>query len=338
MLEPPADLADDTLRTCLVTNYRLAVTELTFLPLGHDAWAWVYRARTADGGDFFVKVRKQVTNPTSLLVPRFLQDHGVAQVVAPLPTAAGALWAPAGTYAAILYPFVEGQTGMMAGMSDQQWIEYGALLRQIHDTPPSPDLAAVMRRDDFTPEGAAQIRRLDAEIGTRDFADPMTRTMAAFWLAHRDLIRTVLSRAEHLGHRLVQTEPPLLLCHADIHTNNVLLDADQRLWVVDWDETLLAPRERDLMFALGGISIHHVRLRDEALFRQGYGAVTVDPLALAYYRYAWATSDIGAYGEQIFFRPDLGPLSQRDNVARFQSLFAPGYIVSIALASAVEGT
>src|SRR5436853_7829208 len=45
--------------------------------------------------------------------------------------------------------------------------------------------------------------------------------------------------------------------------------------------------------------------REEELFLQGYGATTVDPLALTYYRYAWAVSDIGAFGAQVFLRPDL---------------------------------
>jgi spectinomycin phosphotransferase len=44
-----------------------------------------------------------------------------------------------------------------------------------------------------------------------------------------------------------------VLCHADLHTWNVLVDGDGRLWLVDWDEAILAPRERDLMFLVGGI-------------------------------------------------------------------------------------
>ncbi|MDB5075656.1 MAG: hypothetical protein JWO42_1835, partial [Chloroflexi bacterium] len=41
MREPPADLPDETLRECISTHYGLDVAALTFLPLGHDAWAWV---------------------------------------------------------------------------------------------------------------------------------------------------------------------------------------------------------------------------------------------------------------------------------------------------------
>jgi spectinomycin phosphotransferase len=124
-------------------NYGLAVAELTFLPLGHDSSAWVYRVRTDDAA-YFLKVRVRVTNESGLLVPRYLRDHGIARVVAPLQTDTGALWATVGNYALILYPFVAGTSGMERGLSDRQWIDYGALLQQIHATALPPDLTRIM--------------------------------------------------------------------------------------------------------------------------------------------------------------------------------------------------
>jgi spectinomycin phosphotransferase len=144
----------------------------------------------------------------------------------------------------------------------------------------------------------------------------------------------VIERAERLGQQLAQTAPPLVLCHADIHTNNVMLDSNDRVWITDWDETMLAPMERDLMFVVGGGILGGLfGPQEEALFFQGYGAAVVDPLALTYYRYAWAVSDIGAYGEQVCFRPDLGPATRSESIDRFMTLFAPGNIVTLAFAS-----
>jgi spectinomycin phosphotransferase len=190
-----------------------------------------------------------------------------------------------------------------------------------------------MRRETFAPDCAGLVRRLDAEIGDRELDDPVSRVVGVAWQTRRQTIRTVLARAEELGQRFARTAPALVLCHADAHTNNVLLDdADQEVRIVDWDETMLAPRERDLMFLMGGgIGRRHAGPREEALFFRGYGAVGVDPLGLAYYKHAWAVSDIGAYGEQVLLRPDLGPITRRESVDRFLSMFAPGNIVSLAL-------
>ena len=75
----------------------------------------------------------------------------------------------------------------------------------------------------------------------------------------------------------------------------------------------------------------------ERLFFDGYGTVKVDQVALAFYRYAWALSDIGSYGEQVFLRPDLGVLDRQQAVTRFQGLFGAGSIVDIALGSPIGG-
>ena len=334
MDEPPANLPDDTVATGLRTHYGLAVTAITFLPLGHDTAAWVYRVQTVDDTAYFLKVRVSVTNAPSLLVPRYLQEHGVAQVIAPLPTTTGALWAEVAGYALILYPFVAGTTGMAHGMTSPQWIAYGAILRQIHTTPITAEFAHRLRRDTFVPAGAATVRAIDALLSGRTVADPVAQDLATLWHERWGTVQTLVARAEELGRDLAQRAPPSVLCHADIHINNVLLDAGGTVWIVDWDDTVLAPKERDLMFVVGGgLKRTVVGPQEEELFFQGYGATTIDPLALTYYRYTLAIKDIGEYSDEVFLRPDLGPLTRRSSAGRFLRMFEPGRIVELAFAS-----
>jgi spectinomycin phosphotransferase len=110
----------------------------------------------------------------------------------------------------------------------------------------------------------------------------------------------------------------------------VMLDTAGTLWIVDWDETMLAPRERDLMFVVGGIGAGLVQPHEEAWFLEGYGPTNIDPLALAYYRYNWAIGDIGLYAEQVFLEPDVGELTKRNAVQAVMSCFGPGNIVDLA--------
>jgi len=87
------------------------------------------------------------------------------------------------------------------------------------------------------------------------------------------------------------------------------------------------------MFVIGGIGANLVSPRQTELFREGYGPVVVDPVALAYYRYAWAVGDIGGFGESAFLLPGTGPAARRAAVDSLMGLFAPGQIVSLAYAS-----
>ena len=109
-----------------------------------------------------------------------------------------------------------------------------------------------------------------------------------------------------------------VVCHADIHTHNVLLDGDGRLYIVDWDETLLAPKERDLMFVGAGIDGPKYGPRETALFYQGYGDVSPDPLAIAYYRIEWGVQDLGEFGREILSADDVGAETKADAAAADQ--------------------
>ena len=54
MLEKP-NLQDKKIVACLQDAYGLQITDITFLPLGADAYAGVYRATTTDGTPYFAK-------------------------------------------------------------------------------------------------------------------------------------------------------------------------------------------------------------------------------------------------------------------------------------------
>ena len=337
MREPPK-LADQTIIAALDAQYGISVARLAFLPLGSDSASAVYRVRAADGAAYLLKVRAGAGfSESSLAVPHYLHDQGVPHIVAPFPTVAQMLWVGVDDFALSLYPFIDGRTGADVGLSAQHWQALGTTMKQIHTDPLTPGLRRMVRRETFTPSRRHVLADLAAAITRQDFADPVKRELAVFWRARQDEIRTLVDRADALGRQLRQASLPPVLCHADLHTWNVLLDTAQQLWLVDWDETILAPKERDLMFVVGGIGRDLVSPHETACFFQGYGDTAIDPQALVYYRYAWAVQDMGAYGERVFFLPDLGEESRRDAVRGFMDLFEPGNIVEIAFGAGGTG-
>jgi spectinomycin phosphotransferase len=124
-----------------------------------------------------------------------------------------------------------------------------------------------------------------------------------------------------------------LLCHADIHTANILITNEQNMFIVDWDDTLLAPKERDLMFVLERDSI---RTREEQLFFDGYGNEEINQLVLAYYGYEWCVQEIGDYGQRVFLAKDAGRDTKQDSLEGFIELFLPGNVVEAALSTPFE--
>jgi len=124
MLEKP-DIQDEKIIACLQAEYGLLIGQLTFLPLGADQNTAVYRVVAGDGRAYFVKLRGSLFDQTSVTLPKFLSDQGIEQIIAPLATKTGSLWANLEAFTVILYPFVEGQNGYKVGLSERQWHDFG---------------------------------------------------------------------------------------------------------------------------------------------------------------------------------------------------------------------
>jgi spectinomycin phosphotransferase len=333
-MREPLKLSKQKILAALHAHYRITPAALTFLPLGADAASSVYRVEVADGADLFLKVRaEEGFSVPSLAVPHALCEQGVPHIFAPLPTTGGALWVDVDGFALSLYPFIEGRMAADVGLSDEQWRAFGATVKQVHTAQLPPDLLEIVRRETHVPSRRDLFPALEAAVARDGYASPAQRELAAFWRARRQQIRTVFDRVDVLGSQLRRRSLPLVLCHADLHTWNVLVDAQRQFWIVDWDETVLAPKERDLMFVLVGIGRDLVRPGETIRFFQGYGDTVIDPHALTYYRYAWAAQDIAAYGERVMFTPDISEASRRDAVHAFTGMFEPGNMVDIALGS-----
>lgn len=332
MIEKP-DISDEKLILALNENYSVQASDIEFLPIGNDASAWAYRVSTENQNTYFLKVRKEISNPAGFLVPRFLQDYGIVQALAPLPTWKHGLWISVEGFFLMLYPFVNGSEAMKVGMTDAQWMEFGSTLKRIHIAELPSDMSRSVKREIFVPKWSSLARDLHTCVNAQEFDDPYQRNLANFWRENNQTIQALIERTEMLGKHLLQAHLEFVLCHADIHTANILLTHDQNIFIVDWDDTLLAPKERDLMFVL---SEGTTQTREEQMFFDGYGNVEINQRALAYYRYEWCVQEIGDFGERVFRTEDTSERTKQESVAGFMKLFSPGDVIEVAFNTSVE--
>jgi spectinomycin phosphotransferase len=254
------------------------------MPAGMDGWA--YRVDTADGR-YFLKVKREFPGLPAVLVPRALRDAGITAVVAPIDTAAGRPAHEADGYVLLLYPYVDGGNLWDAGLTDDQWVEYGRILAAVHaaDRPAAVDLPV----ESFRTTAPERIRSLAGDAARSPH-------LADLWAAHGDGILRLADETRELAERAAATGAPHVVCHTDIHAGNLLADPDGALYVVDWDAPVLAPRERDLMFAFGvAFGEQPMDPHRERLFRHGYGPVEPDPTLMAYYRSERTLDDIAQF-------------------------------------------
>ena len=126
-------LKDEEIIACLRDAYGLTVDKVTFLlPIGADFNTAVYRITTSNQTDYFLKLRRGEFLEASVSVPKYLADFGIKQVVPPIPTKTGELWARLASFKAILYPYVDGNNGVDAKPSDDHWVQFGATIKKLH--------------------------------------------------------------------------------------------------------------------------------------------------------------------------------------------------------------
>lgn len=218
-------------------------------------------------------------------------------------------------------------------MTDSHWREFGSTLSQIHATKLPPDVSQYVWRETFIPKWSRFTKELHMRVKAQNFDDPYQKELAMFWKENNETIQILVERAESIGKHLQRADLEFVLCHADIHTANILINEKQDMFIVDWDDTLLAPKERDLTFVLGEDAIP---TREGHLFLDGYGKVKINQLAFAYYRYEWCVQEIGDFGERVFLANDAGESTRQDSVKEFIKLFSQGDVVESALNTRVE--
>ena len=321
MLEDPA-LDIGRISACLSDSYGLRLRALRFIP-SYDPQAATYQASAADG-DYLLKMRFGPLNEPALRVPRALLDAGVTGVLAPLRTRDGVLWAGLDDRSVVVFPFVAGTNATVVGLTDDQWRGFGSALRSIHDSGLSERFHDLLAVETFTLPSARLVLDVLALVEGDVVGGPVAARFAAFWRQNATRIRGILGRAEALAADLRERRFELVLCHADIHSENILVTEDGRLYYVDWDGPMIAPRERDLLFVIGSRIAREVRAREESLFFQGYGRVAIDPEALVYYRYERLVEDIGEAGKSVFLNPAIGEDTRAQEAALMRGFFAPG--------------
>lgn len=332
MLEKP-DLQDREIIACLQDAYGLLSVQMAFLPLGADLHMAVYRVVAQDETPYFVKLRSGAFDEISVALPKFLSDQGIGQIIAPLTTQTGRLWADLDPYKVILSPFVEGRNGYEAAMSERYWVEFGATLKKVHTARLPPALLRCIRWETYSPQWRRTVETFLERIEDGVPDDPVAVELAAFLKARRDETLDLVRRAEWLARALVARPREFVLCHSDVHAGNVLIDAGGAFYIVDWDEPILAPKERDLMFAGGAQGfIGHTAQEEETLFYRGYGRTEIDPIALAYYRYERIVQDIAIYCEQLLLT-DEGGQDRARSLHYLKSNFQPNGTIEIAYRS-----
>jgi len=315
MREQPR-IPEEHLRDCLQDQYDLYPVTLEFLPRGQDYNAGVYRVLSEQGTAYLLKVTSRSLYEPSCLVPHYLRNQGITSVVAPVPTRSGTLWTKLVDWTVIVYPWISGDSSL-TGMTNEQWKEVGTIFQRIHQIRLPPEGFSTLRKETFDPtEYVRWVRAFETQyLHSRHGGSGSSRALRADWRAHQSTIHTAVTTLEKLAEMLKACPFPYVICHADLHPANLLRDRHGHVFVIDWDEVMLAPKERDFIF---------VREPQADAFWQGYGVIEIDWMLLSYYLWERVVQDVIEYAQNVCFRDDWAEETRADVAQLFHEYVAEG--------------
>jgi spectinomycin phosphotransferase len=328
-------LSDRRIIECLNIYYSIEVTALTRLLLGADMNASVYKAQAHDQRSYFVKLKRGHQHDIGVAILALLHDEGIQQIISPLKTSQGQPTQHIDEFTLIVYPFIENQNGFSQILTDDQWFTLGKVLRKVHEFKIPPTIQDRIRRETYSPKWRDIVRSLYGHIEAKPSGDEVARKLLMFMKGRKNEIHRLVDTAERLGKKIRQKSEEFVLCHADIHGGNVLIGTTGSIYIVDWDEPIMAPKERDLMFIGGGVANVWNNPHEEEFFYKGYGKTEINMPILAYYRHERIVEDIAEYAQGLLLTTAGGD-SRSEMYKQFIGIFEPRGVVDIAFRTGEE--
>jgi len=283
MLTAPADLDLDELAALLERGWGLD-DGLEYLPVGFGSHHWRAAGHfvTVDELDAGHRV---ADDPFDALARAFATAAWLDLdfVVAPIPDAEGRVLRRLGSrFAVAVLPWVDGESFDWGYWdTDETRSEMLALLDRLHAAS-VPD--GLPRREWFGIPSRDALETALRDLGREWTGGPFAERARELLARHADLVR---ERLREYDERVARApRDGWVLTHGEPHRGNAMRARDGRLLLVDWDTTLVAPRERDLWFVVG---------RDP----RGTGA---DPELLDLYARWWALADLAVF-TGVLYRP-----------------------------------
>lgn len=314
----------------LKNDYDSAITTLTLLPLGADTQACVYKAQSSNLVSYFVKLtHTSLYNDKGVIIQCLLHDKGIKEIISPITTKDGQLTQNSDGFTLIVYPFIEAQDGFSRDLTRDQWINLGKALRQIHTFSVPPLIKQCIKQESYSSQWRDSVRLLYCKIEQEKIvSDEIFVKLSACMKRYKEIIEHVVDRAEVLAKIIQQQSAEFVLCHSDIHAGNVLVSGEA-LYIVDWDQPIMAPKERDLMFIGGGVANVWNDQHEVDLFYEGYGKTEINRDILSYYRYERIVEDIAVYGQQLLLTAGVGK-DREIMYQQFIDMFEEHGVVDIA--------
>lgn len=279
----------EKLEEIISQHYGFTIQNITPGPRGFVALTYII---DTPAERYFAKVirisRYSENIEAGLPILRELYESGIGQINYPIPATNGRLSVTFDGNILIVYNFIDGEWTF-----DYDFEAYVALLAKIHQAA----IRAPLIREpfDISPVVNALRRELN-DLEKSTYSNPDQHKLQAIIAEYRHELIDDMAKFDALVQHLRQdTRIPFILTHGDA-PGNILQAGDGRLYMIDWDDMMFAPRERDTWFHVG---TNQGKSEFLPLYQRYFPAYQVDSRLFAFYLYKRYFEDIEGWCDKI---------------------------------------
>src|SRR6267143_2098577 len=255
-----------------------------------------YVIGSLDHRQFFLKIYPNDKVPNASF--RFAYDLfgrvGIENIVHPIAADSGQMRIQIGEFHVALFNFVAGKTAEENRMDNSQLEKLGELLAKIHQS--KKVIGEYSVRENF------EIAFKDKFIAIFEHIHPLParpgeykQKLGVLLEPHTEKFMQELGTLEELQRKVRKMDLEFFNCHGEPSPGNVLASHKGEIYLLDWDEPIFAPKEKDLLF-----------FKDNSQpVMKGYRRFSEDSSlnrdVIEFYGHMWNLGEIVDYGSRILF-------------------------------------
>lgn len=297
MLTEPA-ISKDQLIEQMFQSYHFDVVDLIFVPIGEVSWSYV--VTTGDNKKYFLKIHKarNLSQQRFQLLYDLYTKANISQIPHPIPTIENQLGILINSYPTVLFNYINGVTSQNHKLTSNQYQQLGELLGKVHQAKNIISGFSVKEKFDIPSED--EFLKVLKLISQKENYNPIQSAALKLLYPIKNQLAEELKKLEAIRKQLISDKIEFVLCHGEPTPDNIMLDRLGVVYLVDWDEPILAPKEKDLLFLSNTLE---PVMTGYAKYSQD---LSINPLVKNFYNHLWNIREIADFGGRIFIENLIG--------------------------------
>lgn len=291
LTEPNID--KKTIQFTLENNYNIEIGNLSFIQGGEASWD--YKVEAKDRKIYFLKIHKGLSDHEKRfeLMYRLYKNCGIRNITHPIKTQNGELVVQLNNYPCALFNFISGSNAAQKPLDEKQRFALGELLGRIHKA--KEIIGDFSLREDFEYENIGRFLELLRKVASFfSYSSQFKKETSKLLLQNEEKILEQIKNLEKLNKILLNQNLDFVICHGEPRDWNTVVSEDGQIFLIDWDDCLFAPKEKDLNF-----------IKDDPIKLDGYksivGELSLNKEVISYYGLEWNISGIDYGSNSIFY-------------------------------------